>query len=77
VLHGVCDVEATAVEAGALFLAVRPSDLLSKYQGESEKYLRGIFDTAKKSPKCIIFFDGKQETAALKHGSAAARSLFL
>jgi SpoVK/Ycf46/Vps4 family AAA+-type ATPase len=54
VLH----VEATARESGALFLAVRPSDLLSKYQGESEKYLRAIFSTAKSSSKCIIFFDG-------------------
>ena len=51
--------QATANEARAAFYAVRPSDILSKYQGESERYLKGVFRQARTHPRAIIFFDGE------------------
>jgi len=51
--------QATATEARAAFYAVRPSDVLSKYQGESERYLKGVFRQARTHPRAIIFFDGE------------------
>jgi SpoVK/Ycf46/Vps4 family AAA+-type ATPase len=50
---------ATANEAGAVLFAVRPSDIQSKYQGESEKYISQLFEKARKQTRSIIFFDGK------------------
>lgn len=38
--------------------SVRPSDVLSKYHGESERYLRGVFERARTLPRAVIFFDG-------------------
>jgi SpoVK/Ycf46/Vps4 family AAA+-type ATPase len=40
-------------------ITVRPSDVLSKYHGESERYLRGVFERARTLPRAVIFFDGK------------------
>jgi SpoVK/Ycf46/Vps4 family AAA+-type ATPase len=48
--------KAAANEAGVKIFSVRPSDILSKYQGESERYLRMIRD--KVPANSIIFFDG-------------------
>ena len=48
---------AAACEADALLYNVRPSDILSKYQGESERYVRTLFEEARKLPRAIIFFD--------------------
>ena len=39
---------------------MRPSDVLSKYHGESERYLRGVFDKARSLPRAVIFFDGNK-----------------
>lgn len=39
-------------------MTVRPSDVLSKYHGESERYLRGVFERARAVPRAVIFFDG-------------------
>jgi SpoVK/Ycf46/Vps4 family AAA+-type ATPase len=54
-------VQATATEAGAVFFAIRPSDVLSKYQGDSERYLRSVFDAARSvsTGRAIVFFDGE------------------
>lgn len=50
--------QAAATEANAAFYSVRPSDVLSKYQGESERYLKGVFRQARTQARAIIFFDG-------------------
>lgn len=39
------------------FILVRGPELLSKWAGESEKGIRGIFCKAKQSAPCILFFD--------------------
>lgn len=53
-----CLAQAAAREAGACFFSVRPSDVLSKYQGESERYLSNLFVKARQQHRAIIFFDG-------------------
>lgn len=51
-------VRAAAAEAKATLISVRPSDILSKFHGESENILKSLFEEAQKSstPK-ILFFD--------------------
>ena len=52
-------VEAAAHEAGATLFTMRPSEILSMYQGESEKHLRNVFEKARATQRAIRFFDGK------------------
>ncbi|KAL9182029.1 hypothetical protein ACHAXT_012372 [Thalassiosira profunda] len=55
--------KAVAGEAGAAFLCVGPSDVLSKFVGESEQSIRGLFREARKKARkmesrcCVVFFD--------------------
>lgn len=51
--------QAAASDSKAKFYSVRPSDILSKYQGESERYLSNLFTEARSQGRAIIFFDGK------------------
>ena len=67
-------VQAAANEAKATLISVRPSDILSKFHGESENILKNIFDSAEKSqfgthkPAIIFFdeFDSLASTAAIR-----------
>jgi len=65
---------ATAYEARARFFSVRPSDILSKYVGESERTLRSIFSEASRcvgegGGGSIIFFDEFDSIALCRGGS--------
>lgn len=42
----------------ATLFSIRPSEVLSKYQGESERFISQIFENAYQIEKGIIFFDG-------------------
>jgi len=44
-------------ELDATFVWVRGGDLKSKYKGESEGNVTKLFDKAKKSQPCVLFFD--------------------
>ncbi|KAJ3375710.1 hypothetical protein GGF31_002914 [Allomyces arbusculus] len=48
---------ATAKDAGAHFISVNPSDVFNQYVGESEKYIKGLFETARANTPCVLFLD--------------------
>ncbi|CAK9084621.1 Uncharacterized AAA domain-containing protein C16E9.10c [Durusdinium trenchii] len=49
--------KATANQSGANFIAVKGPELLNKYVGESERAVRLVFQRARSSAPCVIFFD--------------------
>jgi len=60
--------KAVATESEANFIAVRGSELLSKWVGESEKGLREIFRKARLAAPTIIFFDEIDAIAPARGG---------
>ena len=60
--------KAVATESEANFIAVRGSELISKWVGESEKGLREIFRKARSAAPTIIFFDEIDAIAAARSG---------
>ncbi len=49
--------KAAASESVANFISVKGPELLDKYVGESERAVRQVFQRARSSSPCIIFFD--------------------
>ncbi len=60
--------KAAAHEAGAVFYAVKCSDIVSKWVGESEKNIAALFDAARANDRAIIFFD-ELDSLFFKRGS--------
>lgn len=48
---------AVAHEAGCHFISVNGPEIIQQHYGESEAYLRGIFEAAQEHPASIIFLD--------------------
>eukprot|EP00510_Aplanochytrium_minuta_P001653 CAMPEP_0184022664 /NCGR_PEP_ID=MMETSP0954-20121128/10769_1 /TAXON_ID=627963 /ORGANISM="Aplanochytrium sp, Strain PBS07" /LENGTH=666 /DNA_ID=CAMNT_0026305139 /DNA_START=46 /DNA_END=2046 /DNA_ORIENTATION=- len=49
--------KAVANCSGANFISVKGPELLNKYVGESEKAVRQVFERARASSPCVVFFD--------------------
>ncbi|XP_041044106.1 nuclear valosin-containing protein-like [Carcharodon carcharias] len=49
--------EAVANESGLNFISVKGPELLNMYVGESERAVRQVFQRARNSAPCVIFFD--------------------
>jgi ribosome biogenesis ATPase len=60
--------KAIANESGANFLSVKGPELLDKYVGESERAVRVVFERARASAPCVVFFD-ELDSLAPKRGS--------
>ncbi|XP_063902517.1 uncharacterized protein LOC135122244 [Zophobas morio] len=66
--------KAIANESGASFISIKGPELLNKYVGESERSIRLVFDRARISAPCIIFFD-ELDALCPKRGSENAASV--
>eukprot|EP00980_Cylindrotheca_fusiformis_P010633 scaffold2366_cov115-Cylindrotheca_fusiformis.AAC.7 len=60
--------KAIANESGANFISVKGPELLDKYVGESERSVRLVFERARSSSPCIVFFD-ELDSLCPKRGS--------
>jgi ribosome biogenesis ATPase len=60
--------KAVSNESKANFISIKGPELLNKYVGESEKAIRNLFQRAKSSAPCIIFFD-ELDSLCPKRGS--------
>ncbi|KAL5707566.1 hypothetical protein ACHQM5_018456 [Ranunculus cassubicifolius] len=60
--------KAVANEADANFISVSLASILSKWVGESEKYVRALFTLASKLSPCVIFVD-EVDSALGRRGS--------
>lgn len=62
--------KAIANECQANFISVKGPELLTMWFGESEANVREIFDKARQSAPCILFFD-ELDSIAVQRGSSA------
>ena len=49
--------KAAATETGGQFFSVSAANIVSKWMGESEKLIKGLFDLARKNKPAVIFLD--------------------
>ncbi|KAK1442263.1 AAA domain-containing protein [Babesia gibsoni] len=49
--------QACATEIEATFISISSSDVMSKWQGESEKFIKSLFQVARERKPCVIFID--------------------
>ena len=64
--------KALATEAGTAFIAVRGAELLTQWQGASEKALKDVFARARAATPCILFFDEIDAIAGRRGGNDGA-----
>ena len=60
--------KAIAAASGASFISIKGPELLNKYVGESERAIRTVFQRARTSPPCIVFFDELDALAPKREG---------
>lgn len=72
--------KAVATECKANFISIKGPELLSKYVGDSEGNVRDLFNKARGSAPCVLFFDeidsvGKSRMTASNDGGTTDRML--
>ena len=58
-----------ANESGINFISVKGPELLNMYVGESERAVRQVFQRARNSAPCVIFFDEIDALCPRRSGS--------
>lgn len=66
--------KAIANESGANFISIKGPELLDKYVGESERAVRQVFQRARASSPCVVFFDELDALAPRRSGGAGGDS---
>ena len=66
--------KAVANEARANFISVQGPELLNKYVGESERAVRQVFERARATIPCVIFFDELDALAPKRDGTLSESS---
>ena len=64
--------KAVANASGASFISVKGPELLNKYVGESERAVRQVFERARISPPCVVFFDEMDALCPRRDGSSGS-----
>lgn len=64
--------KAVANDATANFIAVKPSDIFSKYMGESEVSVRKFFARAAALAPCVLFFDEFESIGSVRTSGGEA-----
>ncbi|EKX33012.1 hypothetical protein GUITHDRAFT_44749, partial [Guillardia theta CCMP2712] len=67
--------KAVAKESNANFMSLSPSNVLSKYIGESERLLKRIFQFAKNQSPTVLFFDEIDALGISRNGAESDHSL--
>ena len=60
---------ATAKELGAAFYAIKPSEIMSKWVGESENKIRELFAAARGNDRAVIFIDEIESLVPARGGN--------
>ncbi|ETO29663.1 hypothetical protein RFI_07458 [Reticulomyxa filosa] len=63
--------KAVASQSGASFISIKGPELLNKYVGESERAVRTVFDRARSSQPCVVFFDELDALAPRRDSDAS------
>ena len=64
---------AVANECAANFISIKGPELLTKWFGESEENVRGIFDKARGAAPCVLFFD-ELDSVGVQRGNDSGSS---
>jgi transitional endoplasmic reticulum ATPase len=66
--------KAVATETACNFIYVKGPEIINKYVGESEKSVRKIFQKARQSSPCVLFFDEFDAIASTRLGGKTGKS---
>jgi len=65
--------KAVANECASNFISIKGPELLTKWFGESEENVRGIFDKARAAAPCVLFFD-ELDSVGVQRGADSGSS---